>query len=112
MWSNTALGCVQSSSSTTSPLPLHTVSLHQYSPSVSGSLGVARGGVPVAVGLLRGLDLVAEARARTRANGSWGPVKLRSASGAALLQIVEDAERIADPELRALVTAVRIAHDR
>jgi hypothetical protein len=94
MWSNAVLGCVQGSSSTQSPLPLHTVSLHQYSPSVSGSLGVARGGVPVAVGLLRGLDLVAQARARTRANGSWGPVKLRSASGA-LHGVGDDREGVA-----------------
>ena len=94
MWSNAALGCVQGSSSTTSALPLHTVSLHQYSPSVSGNLGVARGGVPVDVGLLRGLDLVAEARARTRANGSWGPIKLRSASGA-LHGVGDDREGVA-----------------
>ena len=42
MWSNAASGCVQSSNATGSPLPLHTVSLRQFSPLVSGSLGVAR----------------------------------------------------------------------
>ena len=80
MWSNAASGCVQSSRATASALPLHTVSLHQFSPFVSGDLGVAKR-VSVSVGLIRAGDLVATARTRTRANGSWGPVKLRSKSG-------------------------------
>ena len=39
MWSNPALGCVQSTTATRSGLPLHTVFLHQFSPAVSGRLG-------------------------------------------------------------------------
>ena len=81
MWSNPAAGCVQSSTASRSALPLHTVSLRQFSPFVRGSLGVARR-VPVAVGLLRGPDVVATARTHTRANGTWGPVELRSKKGA------------------------------
>ena len=81
MWSNAASGCVQSSSATDSALPLRTISLSQFSPFVSGSLGAARR-ASVAVGLIRGGDLVATAHTRTRANGAWGPVKLRSRRGA------------------------------
>ena len=73
MWSNPASGCVQSTTATRSGLPLHTVFLHQFSPAVSGRLGTpAR--VPVTVALVRGLQGVAVARTRTRADGSWGPV--------------------------------------
>ena len=80
MWSNAATGCVQSSSATGSPLPLHSISLHQFSSWISGSLGVARR-VPVSIGLIRGLRPVAIARTTTRADGSWGPVQLRDAHG-------------------------------
>ncbi len=81
MWSNAAGGCVQSSTASRSPLPLHTISLHQFRASVSGSLGVAKR-VPVVVGIIRAHTVVAFAFAHTRANGSWGPVALRSRSGA------------------------------
>jgi hypothetical protein len=94
MWSNAALGCVQGSNSAKSSLPLHTVSLRQYSSSVSGNIGVPKRGVTVVVGLLRALEVVAEARTRTRADGSWGPVKLRSRSGA-LHGVGDDREGVA-----------------
>ena len=80
MWSNAATGCVQSSTATGSPLPLHTVSLHQFSPLVSGRLGTARR-VPVTVSLVRGLTPIAVGRTTSRADGSWGPVALRGADG-------------------------------
>jgi hypothetical protein len=81
MWSNTAAGCVQGSTDSSSPLPLHTVSLRQFSSSVSGNLPVGSR-VPVAVELIRSNTLVAAASATTRSNGNWGPVQLRSSSGA------------------------------
>jgi hypothetical protein len=82
LWSNSAAGCVQSSISAASPLPLPTVDLTQFSSSPSGNIGTGRGGVPVAAGLVRSGNLVALALARTRAGGGWGPVSLRSARGA------------------------------
>jgi hypothetical protein len=81
MWSNAASGCVQQSTATGSALPLHTVDLRQYSSSVRGSLGVARH-VPVRIILDRGPAIVASAATSTRADGTWGPVSLRSARGA------------------------------
>jgi hypothetical protein len=80
MWSNTVRGCVQGS---TAPgtLPPQTVALTQFSPAVSGNTGVRRAGIPVAVGLGRAGHLVALALGRTRADGSWGPLLLRSESG-------------------------------
>jgi hypothetical protein len=80
MWSNAATGCVQSSTATGSALPLHSISLHQFSSWVSGSLGVAKR-VPVSIGLIRGLGPVAIALTTSRADGSWGPVQLRDAHG-------------------------------
>ena len=82
MWSNAAGGCVQASPATGSPLPLHTVELRQYSSAVSGRLGLAKR-VPVRIALLRAGVVVALAGTRTRENGSWGPVTLRSRRGAA-----------------------------
>jgi hypothetical protein len=82
MWSNAAQGCVQGSDATGSPLPLHTVFLRQFSPFVSGSLGVHKR-VSVTVNLIRAGEVVAAARTRTRADGQWGPVKLRSRRGVA-----------------------------
>ncbi|MGO9819107.1 MAG: hypothetical protein ACLPTJ_00465, partial [Solirubrobacteraceae bacterium] len=81
MWSNAASGCVQSSTATGSALPLHTVDLRQFSPYVSGATGVP-GRLGVEISLLRDSTVVASAEARTRPNGSWGPVQLRSDSGA------------------------------
>ncbi|MDQ2895855.1 MAG: EXORDIUM family protein [Actinomycetota bacterium] len=80
MWSNAARGCVQSSSATGSPLPLHTVALRQFSPLVSGHLGEPRR-VPVTVTLVRGQDPIAIGRTTSRADGSWGPVALRGRNG-------------------------------
>ncbi len=82
VWSNPAEGCVQGSTATTSPLPLATVSLSQFSASVRGNTGIARAGVPVAVAVARASTLVAVAVGLTRAGGAWGPLKLRSAAGA------------------------------
>ena len=81
MWSNAAQGCVQDSSATNSPLPLHTVSLRQFSSSVSGSLGVAQS-TSVHLALIRGSTVVARAHTSTRPDGTWGPVQLRSSKGA------------------------------
>jgi hypothetical protein len=81
MWSNPDLGCVESSTDTSSALPLSTVDLHQYSSSVSGSLGTGARGVPLAIKLFRAGEIVASASARTRAGGAWGPVRLRGPDG-------------------------------
>ena len=81
MWSNAASGCVQGSTATGSALPLHTVNLRQFSSYVSGSTGVP-GRLSVEVSLLRDSTVVASAGTHTRANGTWGPVRLRSDSGA------------------------------
>ncbi len=81
MWSNAASGCVTSSTATGSALPLHSVNLRQFSSVVSGSTGVA-GRLSVEVTLLRAGTDVASAFAKTRADGTWGPVRLRSSSGA------------------------------
>jgi len=81
MWSNPDLGCVQGSTNTSSPLPLSTVDLRQYSSSVSGSLGSGTRGVRVAVVLFRAGKQVASASSRTRAGGAWGPVTLQDNRG-------------------------------
>jgi hypothetical protein len=81
MWDNSVSGCVQRTTAGTSPLPLPTVDLTQFSASLHGSIGSARPGVAVRAGLLRAGQLVALASARTRAGGVWGPVVLRSADG-------------------------------
>jgi hypothetical protein len=80
MWSNDATGCVQGSTAAGPPADLPAVSLRQFSPEVSGSLGHP-GRETVQVELSRGLVGVASATARTRPDGSWGPVRLRSANG-------------------------------
>ncbi len=82
MWSNVIRGCVQTGQGTGSSLPLQTVSLRQFSSSVSGSTDLRKAGIDVAVGLARRGYLIAAGLGRTRANGSWGPVSLRSESGA------------------------------
>ncbi len=78
MWSNTRHGCVTRSSSSSSPLPLPTISLDQFSSRVQGGIGSARGGVSVRVSLWRAGQVVARGSGRTRADGSWGPVSLGS----------------------------------
>jgi hypothetical protein len=82
MWSNPAGACVQSSAATADGLPLPRISLRQFSPAVSGRIGAPTPGVVVHVGIVRGGDLVADAVTRTRADGTWGPIDLRSARGA------------------------------
>ncbi len=81
MWSNVQKGCVQRTTSTTSALPLPRVSLTQFSPTVSGNIGIARGGVSVEAAVLRAGDIVALAQGSTRADGSWGPLSLVSSLG-------------------------------
>ncbi len=83
MWSNAALGCVQSSAASTSALPLAAVSMRQFSSRISGDIGRRRAGVGVAVELLRAGQPVGGALAHTRADGRWGPVSLQTASGGA-----------------------------
>src|SRR5581483_11469831 len=64
------------------PLPLPQVELTQFRSSVSGAIGSARRDVTVQMALVRGGDLVGLAQGRTRADGRWGPLPLRSDSGA------------------------------
>jgi hypothetical protein len=83
MWSNSRGGCVSASSTVASTPGLHRIYLRQFSSSVRGSIGSGhgRGGLPVTVLLGRAGNPVAAAQARTRANGTWGPVTLRGADG-------------------------------
>jgi hypothetical protein len=81
MWSNGAVGCVQGSTAPGPPADLPSISLRQFSPTVRGSMGHP-GEATVHIDLIRGLGDVARAIVRTRPDGSWGPVRLRSASGA------------------------------
>jgi hypothetical protein len=72
MWSNARQGCKQRSTSTTSALPLARVTLRQFSPVVSGNIGVHRRGVGVEVALARAnFSIVADTVTQTRADGSW-----------------------------------------
>ncbi len=90
IWSNQTNGCEQRSTVTSDGLPLATVTLRQFSPLVSGSSGQAFGGVLVAVSLVRSGAVVASALTRTRADGSWGPVALRSGARNPALHAVGD----------------------
>jgi hypothetical protein len=82
MWSNDLAGCVQGSTAPGPAADLPSVSLRQFSPWVSGSLGHP-GRLTVHVELDRALAGVAAATARTRPDGSWGPVRLHAPGGAA-----------------------------
>jgi hypothetical protein len=82
MWDNSVSGCVQRTTADSSPPPLPTVELTQFSASLRGNIGSARGGVAVRAGLLRAGQLVALASARTRTGGAWGPTALSGADGA------------------------------
>jgi hypothetical protein len=75
MWSNAVLGCVASSTAAPAALPPE-VDMTQFSPFVSGRIGVARGGLDVKLLLVRAGLPIAFASARTRSNGAWGPVEL------------------------------------
>ena len=90
MWSNAIDGCVESSVVTSDGLPIASVSLHQFSPDISGSTGEAVGGVPVRVTLFRAQSIVATARAMTRADGDWGPIELRGPGRHGMLHGVGD----------------------
>ena len=81
IWSDATKGCEQRSTATTDGLPLPVVSMRQFSPEVSGSIGSATHGVAVRVALVRAGQFVAEGGAVTRANGSWGPTALRGPHG-------------------------------
>jgi hypothetical protein len=80
VWSNPRSGCVQSSTAVASTPPLHTVNLRQFSPRVSGSLGV-RGRLSVLVVMARAGTVVADAHGASRADGSWGPLTLHARDG-------------------------------
>jgi hypothetical protein len=81
MWSNLAGGCVEQARGVRAPTGLHRIRLRQFSAVVSGALD-ARRREPVGVLLLRGgTHEVASARTTTRADGSWGPVRLRGSGG-------------------------------
>jgi hypothetical protein len=90
MWSNAVLGCRQSSAATTSPLPLASVSLRQFSPFVRGAIGRRAGGVPVTILLARAGTVVGGVSTRTRADGSWGPAPLQPLTRRRALAAVGD----------------------
>ncbi len=76
MWSNTDNGCVQSTTKTSSPLPLPQVYLKQFSTSVSGNIASNHAGVHAQVTVIRmGADgnpaAVAQASGLTNASGAW-----------------------------------------
>jgi hypothetical protein len=81
MWSNRAAGCEQRSSAVAARPSLPTVALNQFSPRVSGDIPGGPPGIEVKLALVRAGEIVARARARTRAKGVWGPVTIRSSSG-------------------------------
>lgn len=81
MWSNELDGCVQGSTATRGVPDLPSISLRQYSPAISGGMGHP-GRAPVELSLMRGAVDVARVSTRTRADGSWGPIRLRSPDGA------------------------------
>jgi hypothetical protein len=94
MWSNASGGCVQGSTASTSALPLPEVHLTQYSPSVSGSIEAAKGGVSVTVTLERTNTTVARGRTTTRSDGSWGPVSLKSLTRASAVAVGDDRDKV------------------
>jgi hypothetical protein len=76
MWSNPDNACVQSTTRTTSGLPLPQVDMSQFSPRVSGNIASAKAGVGVSVSILRaGADgspvEIAQGSATTDASGNW-----------------------------------------
>ena len=80
IWSNRAAGCEQRAAVSAPRPSLSTIDLRQFSPRVSGRIPGGRGGVTVALALMRAGAVVARARTRTRAGGGWA-VSLRSSSG-------------------------------
>ncbi len=76
MWSNADDDCVQSTTNTTTPLPLPQVNLTQYSSTVTGNIEHSTAGVGVQVSVVRmGADgtpvTVAQGSTTTAADGSW-----------------------------------------
>jgi hypothetical protein len=80
MWSNTVSGCVQSSTSTQSALPLASVNLTQFSPTVTGNIAKPVSRIPVLVEIFRAGAVVAVGAGRTDARGNWR-VRLIAADG-------------------------------
>ena len=94
MWSQAAAGCVQSSSVAAPAPALAQVRLTQFSPLVSGNIGVAKAKVEVTAVLLRANTLVAVADTRTRADGAWGPVPLVSLTRSRVVAFGDDRDEI------------------
>jgi hypothetical protein len=93
LWSNAASGCRQSSTSTSSPLPLPRVSMNQFSPVLSGSGGRPAAGSVVTVLLARAETLVAGALTSAGADGSWR-VTLRSLANGRPVGVGDDREEL------------------
>jgi hypothetical protein len=94
MWSNATGGCVQSTASSTSALPLATVNLVQFSPFVSGEVGVRKRGIAALVMLARAGRIVAQGASVTNAAGAWGPVALHAIDGTGLHAVGDDRDEI------------------
>lgn len=71
MWSNVDQGCLLASAATRSALPLATVNLTQFSPTLSGNIAKPTAGISATVLLIRAGELVAAGRGTTDARGSW-----------------------------------------
>jgi hypothetical protein len=76
MWSNPDNACVQTTTKTTSGLPLPQVDMSQFSSTVSGNIGSATAGVNVTVSILRAAAdgssaQAAQRSATTDAAGNW-----------------------------------------
>jgi hypothetical protein len=81
IWSNDDGGCVQGTQQTSNPLPLPSVQLTQFSPTVTGNLGKGeQSGVPVEVQLIRAGTVVADQNTTTDGSGNW-TVTLQHAVG-------------------------------
>ncbi len=93
MWSNVTQGCELASSSTTSALPLATVNLTQFSPTVTGNIGKPATGISATVVLVRAGELVAGGRGVTNGRGGWR-VTLRSRSDGSLRAVGDDRDLI------------------
>ncbi len=94
MWSNVAMGCKQSSSSTRSALPLATVNFTQFSPLVSGNIGTPKRGVPAVVLVARAGTVIAAGGGLTNSAGSWGPSALHAVKGGGLHALGDDRDEI------------------
>lgn len=93
MWSNVTTGCLEAASSTTSALPLARVNLTQFSPTVTGNIGKATGGISATALLVKAGVVVAAAEGKTNARGSWR-VTLRSLGNVAPRAVGDDRDLI------------------